>query len=235
MKIAINQPFTFPYIGFFQLISVVDTFILYDDVTFVKQSWTNRNRILINGKDHFFTIPLENASSFKLISETHIKYHPIMIKKMRKTFQQAYQKAPFADSVFPIIDDLLDLMSEEKRIAKIAHHSLKSVCDYLGIQTKFEFSSEKYAHTKGLGRKERLYEMLYLNNATDYVNLPGGTGLYSKDEFIRNGYRLHFIDRGDVVYKQFDNDFVPWLSILDVLMFNSVEETNALIAKCTLV
>ncbi len=235
MKVAINQPFTFPYIGFYQLVSVVDKFIFYDDVTYMKQSWINRNRILINGKDHFFTIQLENASSFKLISDTCIRDNPVTIEKMLKTFQQAYAKAPYASQILPIIEDCLKATHSERRISKIAYISIKSVCDYLGIKTEFEFSSDKYAHTKGFGRKERLFEILRLNNATDYVNLPGGTGLYSKDEFIRRGYRLHFIDRGDIVYKQFNNEFVPWLSMIDVLMFNSVKETKALLAKCTLV
>jgi hypothetical protein len=154
---------------------------------------------------------------------------------MLKTFQIAYSKAPYASQIIPIIKECFNAMYSERRISKIAYISIKSICDYLEIKTQFEFSSEKYAHTKGLGRKERLFEILRLNSATDYVNLPGGTGLYSKDEFIRHGYRLHFIDRGEIVYKQFNNDFVPWLSIIDVLMFNSVKETNALLAKCKLV
>lgn len=235
MKVAINQPFTFPYIGFYQLVSQVDKFILYDDVTFMKQSWINRNRILINGKDHFFTIQLEDASSFKLISDTVIKYNPTALEKTLKSIKQAYAKAPYTAQVFPMVEACFALIETERRIGKIALNSIQSVCDYLDIKTQFEFSSEKYAHTKELGRKPRLYEMLRLNEATDYVNLPGGTGLYSKDEFIKHGYNLHFIDRGDIVYKQFNNEFVPWLSMIDVLMFNSAEETKALLAKSTLV
>lgn len=235
MKVAINQPFTFPYIGFYQLVSKVDKFIFYDDVTFMKQSWINRNRILLNGKDHFFSIQLENASSFKLISDTNVKYNPIVIEKTLKTFVQAYSKAPHFNKNFPLIEECFKSIKNENKISKIAYNSIKSVCDYLGIKTQFEFSSEKYAQTRGIGRKERLYEILRINNATDYVNLPGGTGLYSKDEFIQHGYRLHFIDRGEIKYKQYNNDFVPWLSIIDVLMFNSVEETKALINKCTLI
>ena len=234
MKVAINQPFTFPYIGFYQLVSEVDKFIFYDDVTYMKNSWINRNRILLNGKDHFFTIQLEKASSFKLISDTYIYSNLKTIGKTLKTFHQAYDKAPYASRVFPIIEGCFNAIREEKRISKIAFISVKSVCDFLGISTQFEFSSEKYANTKGLGKKERLFEILRINNAADYVNLPGGTGLYSKDEFIRHGYRLHFIDRGEIVYKQFGNNFVPWLSMIDVLMFNSAEETKGLLAKRSL-
>jgi hypothetical protein len=235
MKIAINQPFTFPYIGFYQLVTTVDKFIFYDDVTFMKQSWINRNRILINGKDTYFTLQLESASSYKLISETEIKYNPLALNKLYKTFQQAYAKAPYVSDVLSLIMNWLNLIQGERQISKIAYLSIQCICDYLGIETIFEFSSEKYSQTQGLGRKERLYEILRLNNATDYVNLPGGTGLYSKEEFIKQGFQLHFIDRGNIIYKQFSNEFVPWLSIIDVLMFNSKDETNNLLAKCTLV
>ncbi len=235
MKVAINQPFTFPYIGFYQLVSQVDKFIFYDDVTYMKQSWINRNRILLNGKDHFFLIQLESASSYKLISETYIKNDPIALKKTLKMIYQAYSKAPYFSIVFPLVEDCFNNIKNNSKISEIAYISIKSVCDYLGIKTQLEFSSEKYPFTKGIGRKERLYEILRLNSATDYVNLPGGTGLYSKEEFIKHGFNLHFIDRGQIVYKQFNNDFVPWLSIIDVLMFNSAEETNLLISKCTLV
>lgn len=201
----------------------------------MKQSWINRNRILINGKDHYFNIQLKDASSFKLISETYIYNNYKQIRKTLKSIQHAYAKAPYFSDVFPMVEKCFNLTKTEKRISKIAFQSVKSVCDYLKIDTKFEFSSEKYAYTKSFGRKERLYEILRLNNATDYVNLPGGTGLYSKAEFLKHDIRLHFIDRGKIVYKQFNNDFIPWLSIIDVLMFNSVEDANILLSKCTLV
>ena len=235
MKIAINQPFTFPYIGYFQLISVVDKFILYDDVTFMKQSWINRNRILLNNRAHFITIPLAGASSFKLITETYIQQNSKAISKLLKTIKQAYCKAPYFKDVFCLIDDLFSMIEKEKRISKIAYYSLKNFSKYLGIKTEFEFSSEKYPQTKNLGRKNRLFEILKINNANEYVNLPGGKVLYSKKEFLNHGIKINFIDRGEIIYKQFNNSFVPWLSIIDVLMFNSVKETCLLIGKCKLV
>jgi hypothetical protein len=235
MKIAINQPFTFPYIGFYQLVSEVDKFIFYDDVTFMKQSWINRNRILLNGKDHYFNIELEGASSYRLISEINVRCNPIAVKKTLKTIKQAYSKAPYFTKTYPIIEKCFNLIDKDVKISKIAYCSIKSVCDYLGINTRFEFSSEEYATTKGMGRKERLYEILRINKASDYVNLPGGVNLYSKEQFVKQGFQLHFIDRGNIRYQQFKNEFVPWLSIIDVLMFNSIDETNLLLSKSSLV
>ena len=235
MKVAINQPFTFPYIGFYQLVASVDKFIFYDDVTYMKQSWINRNRILMNGEPRYFTIELDHPSSFKLISDTKVRHNPKGTVKLLKTIKQAYSKAPFFEDCFPIVEECFSMIDKNARISEIAYCSIKKVCNYLGIKTEFEFSSQKYGDTRGIGRKERLYKILELNNATDYVNLPGGTKLYSKEEFLKHGFKLHFIDRGDIKYTQFKNDFVPWLSMIDVLMFNSIEETNKLIAKCKLV
>ena len=235
MKIAINQPFTFPYIGYFQLISAVDKFILYDDVTYMKQSWINRNRILINNKDHFFTIPLASASSFKLIKDTYILNNFKEIEKIIKTIKQAYSKAPYYSETIKLITDCFYKIGKRTPISYIAFISIKNVCNYLGIKTEFEFSSKKYSQTINYGRKVRLFEIIKINNSDSYINLPGGTVLYSKEEFLKNGIKLNFIDRGNVRYKQFNNDFVPWLSIIDVLMFNSPDETRKLINQYSLV
>lgn len=72
MKIAIMQPYIFPYIGYFQLINAVDKFIIYDDVNYIKQGWINRNKILLNNEDYLFTFPLKNASSYKKINEIEL-------------------------------------------------------------------------------------------------------------------------------------------------------------------
>ena len=236
MRIAINQPFFFPYIGFFQLIYNVDKFILYDDVNYMKNSWINRNRILINKNPHYFTIPLQKPSSFKTIKEINILNDFKKHDKILKTLTQVYTKAPYFDEVIRIIDNVFLKMQTEKCIARIGYYSIRGVSEYLGFEKSFEFSSERYPETKGLGRKERLYKILEMNKATDYINLPGGVNLYSKEDFKKHGYNLYFIDRGIIEYKQFDNEvFVPLLSIIDVLMFNSIDETIALIKKGSLI
>lgn len=233
MKIAIMQPYLFPYIGYYQLISLVDKFILYDDVTFIKNSWINRNRILLNNSEHFITLPLAGMSSHKLINETLVQNNPLAYKKLLKTIYQAYCKAPFYSNVYPLIEDVFSLIKNEERISIIAYKSLKIISEYLGIETKFELSSEKYSHTRGIGREERLFEIIKENKADEYINLPGGVALYSKEEFLKNGIKLSFINTGDIVYKQFSDPFIPCLSMIDVLMFNSIEDARKLISGCT--
>ena len=98
------QPYLFPYIGYFQLISAVDKFVIYDDVNYIKQGWINRNRILLNGKDFMFTMQLEGASSFKKINEIGVgKYN----QKLLKTVEQAYRNAPFFKNVFSCIEEII--------------------------------------------------------------------------------------------------------------------------------
>ena len=102
MKLAIMQPYLFPYIGYYQLINSVDKFIIYDDVNFIKQGWLNRNSILVNGKRNLFTVPLENQSSFTKINETLInqKFYPIWKKKFSRQLNKIITKPHFLKMYF---------------------------------------------------------------------------------------------------------------------------------------
>ena len=78
MKLAIMQPYIFPYLGYFQLLNSVDHFVFYDDVNFIKGGWVNRNQLLINNQNKFFTVPLKKIISFTPINEVeiHKKLYP---------------------------------------------------------------------------------------------------------------------------------------------------------------
>jgi hypothetical protein len=230
MKIAIMQPYIFPYTGYYRLISLVDKFIVYDDVSFIKNGWINRNRILLNGAAHYITFPLEKLSSNKLINETHLLNNPIAYKKLLKTIRQAYAKAPFMDETYELIENVISYIPDEKRISMIAYKSLEIISEYLGFDTQFELSSLSYSHTKGIGRKERLFKILEENGADEFMNLPGGSELYSVEEFDQKGFKLTFIDNSVRDYKQFTDGFIPNLSIIDVLMFNGKEGTKKIIS-----
>lgn len=236
MKIAIMQPYLFPYLGYFQLINAVDTFVSYDDVTYIKGGWINRNNLLINQKSYLFTISLENPSSFTLISETRIDIEKFAVYKgkLLKTITQSYKKAPFYKEVFPLIEDFF-ITNNKIFIADLALDSLILVSNYLGINTKFKKSSIAYHNSKELEKTDRLIDIIKKNEAQEYINPIGGKDIYNKEVFNINGMQLHFLKTRSVVYKQFENDFVPWLSIIDVLMFNSKEEIGLLLNKYELV
>ncbi|MFW5701046.1 MAG: WbqC family protein, partial [Cyclobacteriaceae bacterium] len=124
MKLAIMQPYLFPYIGYFQLIHAVDKFVFYDDVDFIKQGWISRNNILLNNQFFTFTVPLVSISSNQKINRTEIHLHQYQNwrKKFFKTLNQAYKKAPFYKVVMPIIDEVFG--AEHKYINDLARESI---------------------------------------------------------------------------------------------------------------
>jgi len=219
MKMAIMQPYLFPYIGYFQLINAVDKFVVYDDVHFIKQGWINRNRILVNQKPFFFTVPLKDASSFRLIKDTEI-HEPMYqqwYSKFNKTLLDAYRKAPFFETVFPLLESIFSQPGNV--IVDLCRRSIKSVCEYLSIETEFVQSSTIYGNEQLKGQA-RVIDICRCEHAWTYINALGGAGLYNKKDFARENIELFFIKSTPDAYKQFNREFVAGLSIIDILMFN---------------
>lgn len=225
MKIAIMQPYFLPYIGYFQLINSVDKFICYDDVNYINKGWINRNNILFNGQKKIFTISLSGASQNKLINEIEISDD---FDKFIKTIRLNYFKAPYFNETMEVIEKIKYF--DNRNLSLFIKNSLELILDYLNITTELLLSSEipKDNNLKGQNKILAICKEL---NATSYINPIGGVELYNKDDFKKEGIRLDFIKASPIVYKQFNNDFVPWLSIIDVLMFNSVAEVNEMLDK----
>jgi len=217
MKLAIMQPYLFPYLGYFQLISAVDKFIFYDDVNYIKSGWINRNNILINGEKKYITLNLKKSSSFKKINQICIGDRSI---KLLKTINQSYSKAPYFDMAFPIISDVFSSITTNSLISEVAALSVIKISKYLDLNNVFEFSSQKYDDTKNFERSQRLIEICKRNNADTYINVVGGKELYSKEIFEQSKIHLNFLESSITKYKQFGDGFIPFLSIIDVMMFN---------------
>lgn len=226
MKIAIMQPYFFPYIGYFQLINAVDKFVFYDDVNYIKGGWINRNNILLNGEKKYFALNLKESSSFKRINQIFIGGRTF---KLIKTINQSYSKAPYFDQVFPIIEEVILNINTSSLISEIAAMSVIKTSEYLDLKTIFEISSEEYYDTKDFERAERLIKICKLNNTDTYINAVGGKELYKKETFIKNKINLFFLKSKIIEYEQFGNEFIPYLSIIDVMMFNSPEEIQEML------
>lgn len=234
MKIAIMQPYIFPYIGYFQLVSTVDVFVFYDDVNFIKKGWINRNNILVNGKSNLFTVPLLKASQNNTIKDTLINSENFIDwkNKFAQTIVLNYKKAPFFSQVHNIIMDVID--QEHKSISDMAVKSIVAISKYLGFKTEFHLASERY-HNQSLNRQDRLIDICKKESADHYINALGGQELYDKEDFLKSGVKLDFLKPLEISYKQFNSEFVPWLSILDILMFNSIDDTNDFISQYELI
>lgn len=227
------QPYIFPYIGYFQMIKAVDVFVFYDDVNYIKGGWINRNKININSNSTYFTIPLKNSSSFKKINEIEIFKESKDYNKIIKSIEQAYKKAPYYEEIMPIIRDVLN--SDYQTISELTIESIQVISNYLQIDTVFKVSSLDFSYTINLERSERLIEIVKKCDGNQYINAIGGKDLYSKAYFKNHGIELNFIEPQRIEYQQFGNEFIPWLSIIDILMFNSPAKVNELLGQYDLV
>ena len=213
------QPYLFPYLGYFQLISAVDAFVLGDDLQYVKQSWINRNRVLVNHSDKMISFPVKKGSHCARINE---KVFSDDFRKERegllKLLSNAYANACCFNPVFPMLEAVL--RHDEPNLAKYAEHSIRTICDYLEIRTRIHLSSSLPLDTPR-DKQERVIQTVRALNGNTYVNPIGGLDLYDAARFDQHGITLQFHRMNEFQYKQFENPFLPSLSIIDVLMFNS--------------
>lgn len=212
MKLAVMQPYLFPYIGYFQLIYAADLFLIYDDVAYIKQGYINRNSILTQNGATRFTVPVPGASSNKLISDLKFSEN---VGKVLKTIEQSYSKAPYFQNVFPMIQEILEF--EDRRIASVCQKSYESIFSYLGIRKEFKKTSE-LTYDRSASAQERLITLCRHFGADCYINSPGGRKLYAKSDFSEKGVTLKFINPLPADYSQENSDSVSNLSIIDMLM-----------------
>lgn len=223
MKVGIMQPYFLPYIGYWQLLNAVDKYVIYDDVNFIKGGWINRNRMLMNGEPKLFNIQMQGASPNKLINEIEVSNNKVWKKKLLKTIENSYRKAPFYTDVFPIIEEIINY--DECNLAKYLANSIKKVCNYLNIETELIVSSTLYKDNS-LKSQEKVIEICKELKATEYYNAIGGQELYSYEDFKDVDIKLSFLKSNEIKYKQLKDEFVANLSILDVLMFNSINDVK---------
>lgn len=214
---AVMQPYLFPYIGYYQLVNSSDVFVVYDDVTFIKQSFINRNSILANGESKRFSLPVMGASSNVLIQ--NLDYAPG--GKLLKTIQQSYSKAPYYQDVIDLVANVFN--SENRNVAKLNELSIRMVFDYLGIKKQIVFASE-LDYDRAANRADRLIALTKMQGCEHYINSPGGKELYQKEYFDKQGIKLSFIESKITPYTQLSKEFVPYLSMIDILMNCSKEE-----------
>ncbi len=226
------QPYFFPYIGYWQLMNLVDKFVVYDNIQFTKGGWIRRNRILMNGKDKMVSLPIKNDSDYldvnkRFLSNTFEK-DKIKIINQIKT---AYCTAPEFKVVFPLIESAINC--NEENLFSYIYKTIITVVEYLAIDTEIIISSDiEMDHS--LKNRYRVIEICKKLQADQYINPIGGKELYNKEDFKSEGVDLSFIQTDTIEYKQFDNLFIPNLSIIDVLMFNSKDRVKEMLEHYTL-
>lgn len=230
--IAIMQPYFLPYIGYFQLMAAVDKFVVFDDVNYINRGWINRNRLLLNGEAHTFTVPLRGASQNRLICDIELAEDDSWRDKLLRTIHQAYAKAPCFAEVSELLERLIRYPA--RRLDDFLLNSLREIAQYLALDVMIENTSRTYfnAHLHG---QERILDICRQEKANRYINSIGGEALYDRASFDAQGVELKFLRSRSLNYPQGKGEFVPWLSILDVLMFNTQPEVRRLLAEMDLV
>ena len=226
------QPYFFPYIGYWQLINAVDKYVIFDDVNFIKRGWIHKNRILVNGQPCDFILPLIGVSQEKKINEVNVNQDEKLLQKNLLTIERAYKKAPYYNEVYPLIEKILK--NKETNVAKYLEYLTKEVCNYLDINTEIIMSSS-IDHDDSLRGQDKIIDICQKLNATEYYNAFGGQDLYDYDKFEKLGMKLAFVHARNVEYKQFKNEFQPFLSIIDVMMFNSKDEVKKMLNEFDLI
>lgn len=221
-KVAIMQPYFLPYMGYWQLIAHVDEFVIYDNIEYTKKGWITRNRFLLNGKDEMFSLSLKADSDFLPVSERRLSPDFDRDKLVRQ-LQGAYQKAPHYKENFPLIEEII--RNREKNLSAYISASIHKICAYLDIKTTLMPSSQilSLGNKKG---QDKVIDLCCALDADEYINPIGGLELYDRTAFADAGVRLSFLRSRPLDYQQFGQPCLPHLSILDVLMFNSREQTK---------
>ncbi len=231
MKAAIMQPYFFPYIGYFSLIKHVDHFILLDDVQFIRHGWIERNRILKpSGGWQYISVPLIKHSQKTLIKDIRINNSSSWKKKLIAQFGH-YRKAPYYYKVMSLLEKILKQSFYD--ITSLDRVCLKNICEYLHIYTSIELFSEMGL---SIPQAEEANDWALnicraMGGITEYRNPPGGKAFFCEEKYLKAGIKLYFQEAVISEYSQLGNAFEPGLSILDVMMFNSVEQINKMLDR----
>jgi hypothetical protein len=222
MKLAIMQPYLFPYIGYFQLMNAADEFVVYNNIKYTKKGWINRNRILVNGSDAYINFPLKKDSDYLDIKDRCLaEIWPQERQKLLNKLRESYRSATYFEQAYSVIEKCI--LFEDMNLFAFILHSLNILKNYLDISTPFVVSST-IEIDNSLKAQDKVMAICKARQAGVYINPIGGVELYNKEDFTKAGIELFFLKTGAITYKQFNNIFVPSLSIIDVMMFNSKEE-----------
>lgn len=222
MKTGIMQPYFFPYIGYFQLINYVDKFVIYDNIEYTKKGWINRNRFLKKDTAAFFSIPLKKDSDFLTINQRYLSltWNDDKIKILNQ-IKNDYKKAPYFNDTINLFEMCLN--TSKVNLFDFIYNSLVTICNYLDIKTEIIISSS-LQYSIELKSTEKVIAICKELNTLEYLNSEGGMALYDKNYFAKSNLNLKFLKSKNIEYKQFENEFIPFLSILDILMFNPKEK-----------
>lgn len=229
LKLVLMQPYFFPYIGYFQLMNLCDEFIVFDTAQYIKKGWINRNRILHpEGTPTYVNVPIQKFKSNTLIKDILIDNKADWKQSIISRLQQYYKNAPYKEQVITFVDKCL--REEFIFLSELNIHILKETCDYLNINCRItSLSKSDFEYEDATAPDEWGLNICKALNAKTYINAPGGILFFDKNKYIKEHIEIKFINPTLNRYIQNCETFIPGLSIIDVMMFNSVEDIQKML------
>lgn len=225
MTVAANQPYLFPYLGYFQLIAAADVFVMSDSMQYVIQSWMNRNRLLVKGEEFLMVSPVRKAPLGTPVNG--MEYCSGFFEPWLRCMKYDYARAPYFPCVMTLMESLRDM--EIRNVADFNIKSIEHMCAYLDIDTKIVRLSRLMDIPSG-DKTEKTIGIVERCGGDRYLNLPGGRALYSPADFACRGIELRFLEPYLPPYRQVRaHRFHPGLSIIDVIMNCSPEQVRSMI------
>ena len=227
MKLGIMQPYFFPYIGYFKLINQCEKFVIYDNLQYTKKGWINRNNFLVNHQAKLFSLPIAKASDYLDIKDRKIA-DSFSSENFLNQIKGAYVKAPHFDIVYDLIKTCVEF--ENRNLFNFIYHSIEQVCKFLEIKTDLLISSDVEIN-HSLKSHQKVIAICKSLGYKEYLNPIGGQELYSKEKFAKEGINIDFLENIEKPYQQLGKDFIGSLSIIDFMMFNSLEDIKISLNK----
>ncbi|GHV66217.1 hypothetical protein FACS1894199_09180 [Bacteroidia bacterium] len=227
MKLGIMQPYFLPYIGYISLIKQTDKFILFDTVQFIRHGWIERNKILKQNEGWLYIqVPLLKHEQNTIIKDILIDNEQNWKSKILAQIQPYKKKAPHYYKVLGILNELFE--NEYVDIVSLNKKSLELICKYLFFEKELVIFSQMNLNIEQASAPDEwaLHICKAVGGVTEYWNPPGGASFFDREKYDKAGIKLKFHKVKLTEYDQKRNYFESGLSILDVLMFNSVEEIN---------
>lgn len=216
MRTVVLQPTYLPWMGFFGMMDITDLFVYYDDVQFSKQSWQQRNRIKSTaGAELWLTVPIKKDHGQR-ICDKRIDDSSMWRKKHWKSIEASYCKAPFFASYSGQIESIYS--KEWASLAELNIEIISTLCRLIGVNTPEIMRSSQIAVIEG-AKDERLLNLLDQLCAGEYISGPAAKDYIDIKDFDQRGIKLYWYDFAHPRYPQIIGEFIPYLSVID-LLFN---------------
>lgn len=227
MKGAILQPTYLPWLGYFEMISAVDVFVVYDHVQFVKKSWHHRNRIKGPNGEILLTLPVKKSPLQTSIADIELaSTYEKALSGHFSSICHSYKKAEFLGMYYESLENLY--LAKYTSLVDLTLAFIQYFCTQLGITTPFLRSSSLELNSSHFDSTERVLELCKVAKINSLYDANGAKNLLDASKLIRNGIDVTFQNYEPSIYKQLFHGFLPYMSVIDLLLNEGPNSLNVI-------